>query len=153
MGSDTLSGHPQLFQAIRHLPSQLSTLLFQIHRRMPCHWRLESERLSESEIKRIDTKVVYKNRWMTVSEDRVRRPNGDHGLFGVVDKPDFSLVIPFDGQNIILVQQYHYPVDGRFWEFPQGALELDPDATPEQVATAELRHKTGLESTSMVKLG
>ena len=109
--------------------------------------------MSESEIKRIDTKVVYKNRWMTVHEDRVRRPNGDHGLFGVVDKPDFALIIPFDGEQFHLVQQYRYPVNGRYWEFPQGSLELEPDATPEQVATAELQEETGLRASKMHKLG
>lgn len=109
--------------------------------------------MSEPEIKRIDTKVVYKNRWMTVREDRVRRPNGDHGLFGVVDKPDFSLIIPYDGENFQLVQQYRYPVNGRFWEFPQGSLELDPDSTPEQVAAAELKQETGLSANRMLKLG
>lgn len=109
--------------------------------------------MSEPEIKRIDTKVVYKNRWMTVHEDRVRRPNGDHGVFGVVDKPDFSLIIPYDGVNFHLVQQYRYPVDGRFWEFPQGSLELNPDSTPEQIATAELKEETGLRAGKMLKLG
>lgn len=109
--------------------------------------------MSEPEIKRIDTKVVYKNRWMTVREDRVRRPNGDHGLFGVVDKPDFSLIIPFDGDKFHLVQQYRYPVNGRFWEFPQGSLELDADSTPEQVAAVELKQETGLQARSMHKLG
>lgn len=109
--------------------------------------------MAEPEIKRIDTKVVYKNRWMTVREDRVRRPNGDHGLFGVVDKPDFSLIVPFDGEKFHLVQQYRYPVDGRFWEFPQGSLELKPDTTPEQVAVVELAEETGLQAGAMTKLG
>ncbi len=107
----------------------------------------------EPEIKRVDTKVVYKNRWMTVREDRVKRPNGDQGLFGVVEKPDFSLIIPFDGENFHLVEQYRYPVDGRFWEFPQGSWELDPDADPAQVAAGELAEETGLQAGSISKLG
>lgn len=109
--------------------------------------------MAESEIKRIDTKVVYKNRWMTVREDRVRRANGDHGLFGVVDKPDFSLIIPFDGKSVHLVEQYRYPVDGRYWEFPQGSWEFDPEADPAQVAVGELAEETGLWAGSIVKIG
>ena len=109
--------------------------------------------MAEPEIKPIDTKVVYKNRWMTVREDRVRRPNGDHGLFGVVDTPDFSLIIPFDGENFNLVEQYRYPVDGRYWEFPQGSWELDPDANPARVAAGELAEETGLRAGSITKLG
>ncbi len=61
--------------------------------------------MTEPEIKLIESKVVYKNRWMTVREDRVSRPNGDHGLFGVVDKADFSLIVPFDGERFHMVQQ------------------------------------------------
>lgn len=109
--------------------------------------------MAEPEIKRIDSKVVYKNRWMTVREDRVRRPNGDHGLFGVVDKPDFSLIIPYNGEVVHMVEQYRYPVDARYWEFPQGSWELDPDADPEQVAAGELVEETGLQAGSIVKLG
>ncbi len=99
----------------------------------------------EPEIKRVDTKVVYKNRWMTVREDRVKRPNGDQGLFGVVEKPDFSLIIPFDGENFHLVEQYRYPVDGRYWEFPQGSLELSSDTTtPEEIAAVELAEERSI---------
>lgn len=109
--------------------------------------------MDEPEIKRIDSKVVYKNRWMSVREDRVRRPNGDHGLFGVVDKPDVSLIVPFDGEKFTLVQQYRYPVDGRYWEFPQGVLEFNAEATPEEIAKAELLAETGLVAGSIVNLG
>ena len=109
--------------------------------------------MTDPEIKRIETKVVYKNRWMKVREDRVRRPNGDHGLFGIVDKPDYSLIVPFDGELFHMVQQYRYPVDGRYWEFPQGALELTPETTPEEVAAVELAEETGLRAGSMLKLG
>ena len=109
--------------------------------------------MTEPEIVQIDTRIVYKNRWMRVREDRVRRPNGDHGLFGVVEKPDFALIVPFDGQKYHMVQQYRYPVDGRYWEFPQGSLELSPESTPEQIATTELAEETGLNAGSMIKLG
>lgn len=109
--------------------------------------------MADIELRRIDSKTVYKNRWMTVREDRVRRPNGDDGLYGVVEKPDFSLVVPFDGEKFHLVQQYRYPVGGRYWEFPQGSKELEPDTTPEQVAAEELAEETGLKSGNIVKLG
>ena len=74
-------------------------------------------------------------------------------LFGIVDKPDYSLIVPFDGERFHMVQQYRYPVDGRYWEFPQGALELTPETTPEEVAAVELAEETGLRAGSMLKLG
>ncbi|MGQ7844738.1 NUDIX domain-containing protein [Granulosicoccus sp. 3-233] len=109
--------------------------------------------MSEPELRCIDSRVVYRNRWMTVREDRVRRISGEDGLFGIVDKPDFSLIVPFDGERFHLVQQYRYPVDGRFWEFPQGSLEGEPDASPEQVATAELQEETGILAGKLEPLG
>lgn len=109
--------------------------------------------MAEPEIRRIDSRTVYKNRWMTVREDRVRRLNGDDGLYGLVVKPDFSLIVPFDGEKFHLVQQYRYPVGGRYWEFPQGSKELQPDTTPEQVAAEELAEETGLTAGNMIKLG
>ncbi|ASJ74700.1 NUDIX domain-containing protein [Granulosicoccus antarcticus] len=109
--------------------------------------------MAEPELRRIDSRTVYKNRWMTVREDRVRRANGDDGLYGVVEKPDFSLIVPFDGEKFHLVQQYRYPVGGRYWEFPQGSKELEPDTAPEQVAAEELAEETGLTANSIVHLG
>ena len=109
--------------------------------------------MTDPELRRIDSRTVYKNRWMTIREDRVRRRNGADGLYGVVDKPDFSLIVPFDGEKFHLVQQFRYPVGGRYWEFPQGSKELLPDTTPEQVAIEELAEETGLVAGRMVKLG
>lgn len=109
--------------------------------------------MAEPELRRIDSRVVYKNRWMTVREDRVRRSNGKDGLYGIVDKPDFSLIVPFDGERFHLVQQYRYPVDGRYWEFPQGSLELEAEATPEEVAAEELREETGMTAERLTRLG
>jgi len=110
-------------------------------------------RMTNPEIKRIESKIVYKNRWMKVREDRVRRPNGDHGLFGVVDKSDFSLAVPFDGEKFHLVQQYRYPAEGRYWEFPQGNMALTPGVTPEEIVATELAEETGLRAGAIVKLG
>lgn len=37
---------------------------------------------------------MYENAWMSVREDQVRLPDGTPGVYGVVDMPDFALVIP-----------------------------------------------------------
>ena len=106
-----------------------------------------------AEIERLESEVVYRNRWMTVREDRVRRRDGGEGIYGVVDKPDYSLIIPFDGESLHLVEQYRYPVSGRYWEFPQGSLDAEPDADPAQVAARELAEETGLRASTLRKLG
>ncbi len=107
-----------------------------------------------SEIKRLSRRTTYENRWMKVHEDTVRFPNGADGIYGVVDKEDFVLVIPrHDDGRFQLVQQYRYPVSGRYWEFPQGSWELKPGTDPEQVALGELEEETGLRAGRVRKLG
>lgn len=104
-------------------------------------------------IKTLDSKVVYKNNWMTVREDRIERPSGKEGIYGVVDKPDCAVIIALDGQNIHLVQQFRYSVGDRFWELPQGAWEANPDADHLDLAKGELLEETGLEAQNMTYVG
>lgn len=105
------------------------------------------------EIEQLSTEVVYRNRWMTVREDRIRRPDGSEGIYGVVDKHDYSLIVPFDGERLHLVEQYRYPVGGRYWEFPQGMWETNAQAHPEEVAAGELAEETGLRAATWTPLG
>lgn len=105
------------------------------------------------EIEQVSSEVVYRNRWMTVREDRVRRADGSDGIYGLIEKHDYSLIVPFDGARLHLVQQYRYPVGGRFWEFPQGMWEDRADATPHEVAAGELAEETGLRAATWTPLG
>ena len=90
---------------------------------------------------------------MTVREDEVIRSDGSGGIFGVVEKPDFTLVIPYDGQGFYVVEQYRYPVAGRYVEFPQGSWEEAADVEPLDLARAELAEETGLRAATMTYLG
>lgn len=99
------------------------------------------------------SRTVYENRWMTVREDEIERADGSRGIYGIVEKADFALVIPFDGDAFYLVEQYRYPVGDRFREFPQGSWEADPDADPLALARGELMEETGLEAGRMEHLG
>lgn len=107
----------------------------------------------EPPIRRHASRVVYENRWMTVREDDVMRADGSTGIFGVVEKPDFALVIPFDGVGFYTVEQYRYPVGGRFVEFPQGSYEESPGIDPVELARGELAEETGLRAGSVEYLG
>ena len=39
------------------------------------------------------TRLVYENRWMRVREDTIRRRDGSTGIYGVVEKPDFVVIV------------------------------------------------------------
>lgn len=91
---------------------------------------------------------------MSVHEDAVRFPDGTEGIYGVIDKEDFALIVPrHDDGRFQLVQQFRYPVGGRYWEFPQGAWETRPGTEPVEVAMGELTEETGLRAASMTRLG
>ena len=49
-----------------------------------------------SPIERMSSREVYRNSWMTVREDAIRRPDGSHGIYGVIDKPTYALVVARD---------------------------------------------------------
>lgn len=80
---------------------------------------------------------------MRVREDRIKRASGQEGIYGMVEKTDFVMIAAVEDDHIWLVEQYRYPLKGRYWELPQGARE-GSDADPSAVAAGELREETGL---------
>jgi len=108
--------------------------------------------VSKREIEATGTRVVYKNRWMSVREDAIVRADGGTGLYSVVEKPDFAVIAAVAGDEIYLVEQYRYPVQARFWELPQGSCD-DQSVDPLILAKAELREETGLTAWSMRHAG
>jgi 8-oxo-dGTP pyrophosphatase MutT (NUDIX family) len=91
---------------------------------------------------------------MSVREDEVVLPDGQPGTYGVVDKPDFALVVPReDDGDLWLVEQYRYPVQRRSWEFPQGSWPAEALGSAAELAAAELREETGLRATHFEHLG
>lgn len=106
-------------------------------------------------IRTIGSRIVYENRWMRVREDAIERPGGARGIYSVVEKTDFVVVAAIDRPAglIHLVEQYRYPLGGRFWELPQGAWETRPDVPPVDVARAELAEETGLRAGKITDVG
>jgi 8-oxo-dGTP pyrophosphatase MutT (NUDIX family) len=90
---------------------------------------------------------------MTVREDDIRRPDGSIGIYGVIDKPTYALVIACDGDQIRLVEQFRYPLGARRWEFPQGTAPDQKNLERSELAARELREETGLRAADMTVLG
>jgi len=91
---------------------------------------------------------------MRVREDEIERADGSPGIFGVVEKPDFALIIPVDvGGEFWLVEQHRYAVGERYWEFPQGSWEQDSKTDPAELARGELEEETGLRAASLQHIG
>ena len=104
-------------------------------------------------ITQISSRETYRNNWMSVREDIVRRPDGSEGIYGVVDRPDYAVVIAVRDDQLALVEQFRYPMGARRWEFPMGTVPGAYDINPAELAARELREETGLTAGSLVVLG
>jgi len=104
-------------------------------------------------VETLGTREVYANPWLTVREDSVRRDDGSCGIYSVIDKPTYALVIAVDGERLHLVEQFRYPLQLRRWEFPQGTAPDLADLDPLVLAARELREETGLLAGKITEIG
>lgn len=105
----------------------------------------------------ISSRIAYENRWLKIREDIIKYPNDLDGMFGVVERNEFAVILPLgqDGniKTVTLIRQYRYPVGEFMWELPMGMWELKPNATPEMVAAGELEEETGLRAKILIHAG
>lgn len=87
---------------------------------------------------------------MTVTEDELVTDHGDHVTYGIVRKEPFSVVIPWDGEKMLLVGQYRPTAEIFSWEFPMGHAEKDE---PDLAAKRELEEETGLHALELTQIG
>lgn len=106
-----------------------------------------------SDIKTLASTEVYRNKWMRLREDRILRADGNEGIYSVVEKPDFVVIIAREDDALYIVEQYRYPIGKRTLELPQGSWECAPDEDPLRVAAGELQEETGLVAGRMRHVG
>ena len=99
------------------------------------------------------SREVYRNPWIRVREDTVLRADGSAGVYGVVEKAHFAVVLAAERDGFWLVQQFRHPVGRRTWEFPQGTWAAGNGGSPDELARAELAEETGLRAGVLEHLG
>ena len=100
----------------------------------------------------LDSREVYRNSWISVREDKVIRPDGNEGIYGVVDTRIATGVVPLtENLDTYLVGQYRYTMDCYSWEIPEGGTDEDED--PLSACQRELREETGLVARHWEQLG
>jgi 8-oxo-dGTP pyrophosphatase MutT (NUDIX family) len=104
-------------------------------------------------MRQVTTRVAYKNPWLSVREDEFVRADGLRGTYGVVDKPDFSLIVAEDNGGFHMVEQFRYAIGRRSLEFPQGGFPPGKSGTALQLAQAELAEETGFRADQWRHLG
>ena len=100
----------------------------------------------------VSSQRVYDNPWITVREDRVVRPDGEPGIYGVVHYKNVAVgVLAIEEDHVYLVGQYRYPLQRYSWEIPEGGCPEGEE--PQRAAQRELREETGLEAARWRMLG
>lgn len=98
------------------------------------------------------TKTIYKNPWMKITEDKVLRPDGKDGIFGVVQmKPGVTILAIDSKNNVYLTEGYHYAVGRISLEAISGGI--DKDETKLDAAKRELKEESGLVAGKWTYLG
>ena len=98
------------------------------------------------------SREVYDNPWINVREDRVVRPDGEQGIYGVVHFKNVAVgILALEGNAVYLVGQYRYPLEQYSWEIPEGGCAESED--PLGAAQRELEEETGLRARRWVRMG
>ncbi|WP_304065463.1 NUDIX hydrolase [Pedobacter glucosidilyticus] len=92
----------------------------------------------------LESKAIYDNPWIEITEHQVINPTGGKGIYGEVHFKNYAIgIIALDEDDQIwLVGQYRFPLKAYSWEIPEGGGPLNTN--PLTSAKRELLEETGL---------
>ena len=109
--------------------------------------------MSANPWKTLASRLVYENAWVRLREDAVLRPDGQAGVYSVLElRPSVGIVAINGHDEVLLVGQWRYPLGRYSWEIPRGGSHAD-ETDPLAVAQRELREETGVEAKHWRRLG
>ena len=101
--------------------------------------------------RRVERKVFFRGRLVSLEVDRVIEPGGREVEREVCRHPGAAAVLALTGEDeVVLVRQYRYAVDEFLWEVPAGTLASGE--TPDETARREFLEETGFYPHRLEKL-
>lgn len=100
----------------------------------------------------LSSRKIYENPWIRLCEDRVIRPDGGEGVFGLIQMRPGSTVLALDERNeAYLVKEFKYGIGRDSLELMSGGLE--ENELPLDAAKRELKEELGLKADEWIDLG
>lgn len=96
--------------------------------------------------KLLDSRQVYKKKWLTVLEDRCQLPDGSViDPYFTIRVPDFcNIIMVTPNEEVVLVRQYRHAAGIISLELPGGIIE--PGEDPAVAAKREMEEETGFQT-------
>jgi 8-oxo-dGTP pyrophosphatase MutT (NUDIX family) len=102
--------------------------------------------------KTLSSRTAYENEWLRVREDDVLRPDGNPGIYGVVEIRPSVGVLAFNAEGeIALVGQWRYTIGRYSWEIVRGGSS-EGETDMQAIAQRELREEAGFIAGNWQKL-
>lgn len=99
-----------------------------------------------------NSEIKYKNPWIEVREDKVVRPDGKDGIFGLVNmKAGVSILALDEEEQVYLTKEFKYAVGTESLETISGGIV--EEETPLVAAKRELKEEIGAEAEEWIDLG
>ena len=90
----------------------------------------------------LEARETYRNRWLHVTEYQVIRPDGQPGIYGVVNPGDNVTIAALDDdERLWLTHDFAYPIQRAIWSLPSGKVEAGEDIL--RAAQRELAEEVG----------
>ena len=106
----------------------------------------------KSPFKLLASREVYQNHWIRVREDKVIRPGGKEGIFGVIEMKGGCTILAMNKQGqVYLASEFKYGIKKRSIELISGGF--DRNEKPLAAAKRELQDEAGLEAEKWIFLG